>query len=94
VSGDFNRDGSPDLAARENVSFSSSTRGVDLWLGNGSGGFGPMTSLATVEGFGKFIETLDANRDGSLDIVAMGLFIGERPITSVDLFPRRRRRQL
>lgn len=69
--GDFNRDGNPDLAARERILAAGiGTKGVDVFLGNGSGGFGVSTSFATLDPVGESIGAWDLNKDGIPDIVA------------------------
>ena len=71
--GDFNHDGKPDLAALEGTAGQSGTRGIDVYLGNGLGGFVLAASLPTFEQNGLSIETWDADQDGNLDLVASGI---------------------
>jgi hypothetical protein len=70
--GDFNRDGALDLAGRSVVPMSSSpsANGISIFLGNGSGGFGPRIPRGVFDRDGSEIVSWDVNRDGSPDLVA------------------------
>ena len=72
-SGDFDRNGTLDLAGIESVAGQSGTRGIDVFLGDGLGGFGAPTSLPTLEQNGYAIESWDANVDGKPDLIASQL---------------------
>jgi hypothetical protein len=67
--GDFNNDGIPDLLTLDD---NGNTGGMGIMLGNGAGGFGPVTSIyqisCTLEGG---IVTGDFNNDGNLDFAAL-----------------------
>ena len=63
AAGDFNRDGSPDLAAANSISNS-----ISVLLGDGNGGFGSASSYA-VGSLPNFIAVSDFNRDGNPDLV-------------------------
>jgi hypothetical protein len=64
--GDFNRDGNPDIAVANGVSWN-----VSVLLGNGSGGFGPATNYdTTTEPAGIVVG--DFNLDGTPDIAVGG----------------------
>jgi len=65
VSGDFNRDGIPDLATANSTGFSTST--VSVLLGNGNGSFRAPLSFA-VGSSASFVVAADFNLDGNLDI--------------------------
>jgi len=67
--GDFNRDGALDLAAVEKLAGQSGTRGIDVFLGNGIGGFGMPLSIPTLEQNGWQIACRDADLDGKLDLI-------------------------
>lgn len=67
--GDFNRDGKPDLAALEKIAGQSGSRGIDVFLGNGVGGFGAPVSIPTLEQNGYQVVSRDADLDGKLDLV-------------------------
>ncbi|HEU4334752.1 MAG TPA: FG-GAP-like repeat-containing protein, partial [Candidatus Eisenbacteria bacterium] len=87
--GDFNRDGIPDLAAREDVpDIQTSQRGVDVFLGTGTGAFTFARSLGTLEPSGTTIASWDANLDGTPDLIASGIsdaIGGFPPLSSFDL---------
>ncbi|MFY9676096.1 MAG: FG-GAP-like repeat-containing protein [Terriglobales bacterium] len=67
--GDFNNDGVPDLLTLDD---NGNTAGVGIMLGNGAGGFGPVSSITTfsctLEGG---IVTGDFNNDGNLDFAVV-----------------------
>lgn len=69
---DFNRDGKLDLALLEALAGQSGLRGIDVALGNGSGGFLVGPSVSTLEQNGIRIESWDVNLDGSPDLVSSG----------------------
>ena len=69
--GDFNRDGRLDVAALDSLA-ATSQRGIDVFLGNGLGGFGPAVVIPTLERTGVRIDTWDANGDGRLDLISSG----------------------
>ncbi|HET9251330.1 MAG TPA: VCBS repeat-containing protein, partial [Candidatus Eisenbacteria bacterium] len=71
--GDFNRDGRPDLAMLEAKCGQSGTRGIDVLLGDGAGGFLGAPSVPTLEQNGYRLESWDVNVDGYPDLVASGL---------------------
>ncbi len=74
VEGDFNGDGSPDLAV-------TGMGQLDIYLGNGFGGF----TLAHVYPYGYFaggLATADFNHDGHVDIA-----IADGSPSEVDIFP-------
>ena len=62
VTGDFNQDGKPDVAATDYGHDS-----VAVLLGNGSGGLGAATSFSTGAGAGS-IAAADFNNDGKVDL--------------------------
>ena len=63
TSGDFNRDGKPDMAVGTNG-------GVDIFTNTGGGNFsGPITYALPSDGSG--ITTVDVNNDGWLDLLAL-----------------------
>jgi hypothetical protein len=66
AAGDFNGDGNPDLAtARSSAAF------LFLWVGNGSGAYSSLTSVATAaRPFA--VASADLNNDGKLDLVSVG----------------------
>ena len=70
--GDFNGDGTPDLAV---TSYGSGTgSSVVVLIGDGKGGFGPPTGFA-LKPFATGVVTADLNEDGRLDLaVARGGF--------------------
>jgi len=68
VTGDFNRDGKPDLAVAVGYGFSNATPGhVSILLGNGDGTFVAATNY-TVGGAPKSVAVGDFNRDGTPDL--------------------------
>ena len=62
VVGDFNEDGKRDLALPGSVS------GVDVFPGDGAGGFGPVVNTAFINSF-FFMAGGDFNEDGHLDLL-------------------------
>jgi len=66
VVGDFNHDGRPDVAATQST---GETNSVGVFLGNGAGGFTPISQTATSPGssVSGFL-TADFNNDGILDL--------------------------
>ncbi|HET9253211.1 MAG TPA: FG-GAP-like repeat-containing protein [Candidatus Eisenbacteria bacterium] len=71
--GDFNRDGKLDLAMLETLAGQSGLRGIDVALGNGSGGFLMAPSVPTLEQNGNRIESWDVNLDGVPDLVSSAM---------------------
>lgn len=71
--GDFNRDGKLDLAMLETLAGQSGLRGIDVALGNGSGGFQMAPSVPTLEQNGIRIESWDVNLDGFPDLVSSAI---------------------
>ncbi|HUQ93494.1 MAG TPA: VCBS repeat-containing protein, partial [Bryobacteraceae bacterium] len=63
ASGDFNKDGNPDIAVSSETSSSAT-----ILLGNGNGTFGPPGSYVTRAGAGPFFVT-DFDSDGNSDVV-------------------------
>jgi FG-GAP-like repeat/FlgD Ig-like domain len=78
--GDFDRNGRPDLAARESIpSTEVGVGGVDLFYGNGSGGFAPALPHATLDVAGSLVASRDLNRDGAPDLLASSGGSGDPP---------------
>jgi trimeric autotransporter adhesin len=69
--GDFDRDGDLDLAAAGS-NLSPDVDLADVFLGNGTGGFDPPITHATMDWFNDRLESWDANRDGFPDLVVGG----------------------
>lgn len=68
ATGDVNGDGIPDI-----VSVGGSAGGfVNIWLGNGSGGFSLQASTATHSSITHDIQLADSNNDGYLDLFMAG----------------------
>jgi hypothetical protein len=65
ATGDFNRDGIPDLAV---VSYCCPGGGVSILLGNGDGTFQPAVNYAAGDQPWSVV-AVDLNRDGKLDLV-------------------------
>lgn len=65
TSGDFNRDGKPDLAVAR-----SGSNGISILLGNGAGGFGAPQFVAGSVVLPQWLATADFNRDGKPDLIA------------------------
>jgi hypothetical protein len=67
ATGDFNEDGNEDIA-RSNIAFSNNPDDIEIFLGNGNGGF---TSIGQIPGAGTpwSIDICDFNRDNHLDMV-------------------------
>ncbi len=63
--GDFNGDGSQDVATANEGGIS-----VSVLLGNGAGGFGPATSVGVTIGSPVSVAVGDVNRDGNQDLVS------------------------
>jgi hypothetical protein len=88
--GDFDRDGRPDLAARESIpSIEVGIGGVDLFRGDGFGGFGPALPYATLDRVGPLVESHDVNRDGFSDLLVSSSGTGDPPSgepTSIGVF--------
>ncbi len=66
--GDFDGDGSPDLAVANNGTNSNYVGTVSVLLGTGDGTFGPKTDYGT-PGYHRSVAVGDMNRDGELDLV-------------------------
>jgi hypothetical protein len=66
ISGDFNRDGRPDMAAANG---SDSASIISVWLGTGAGKFGTRTDYPTPIPNANKILTADIDNDGKLDLV-------------------------
>jgi len=64
TSGDFDRNGTQDLAA-------ATSRGISVWLGRGDGTFGDMREFA-LEHPGPWVRAADVDRDGKEDLVVVG----------------------
>ncbi|MCW5659194.1 MAG: VCBS repeat-containing protein [Burkholderiaceae bacterium] len=74
--GDFNNDGTPDLAVTMAYGFSNTTPGhVAILLGNGAGGFGAPANSA-VGGTPAWVATGDFNGDGKLDLAVANMLVG------------------
>jgi len=74
--GDFNGDGTPDLAVTMSYGFSNITPGyVTVLLGNGSGGFGTPANFS-VGGTPASLATGDFNGDGKLDLAVANSLVG------------------
>ena len=71
VSGDFNRDGIPDLA----VAFVGGSGGVDILLGRGDGTFAPAMNFAAGGRLFKIVVG-DFNGDGKPDLFGGGVMLG------------------
>jgi hypothetical protein len=75
--GDVNRDGKPDVVTGNY----STSPGIGVLLGNGSGGLGASTALSQSRYGGK-IALADFNRDGILDIAALDVSVGSERIAT------------
>ncbi|HEU5310162.1 MAG TPA: VCBS repeat-containing protein, partial [Candidatus Eisenbacteria bacterium] len=88
--GDFDRNGRPDLAARESIpSTEVGVGGLDLFYGNGSGGFAPALPHPTMDVAGSLVASRDLNRDGVPDLLVSSEGSGSPPIgepTSIGAF--------
>lgn len=76
TSGDWNRDGKPDLAARRSTSLDTSgpvLTGPVVFLGDGAGGFSAGAPLTGLECQGFWMGSWDVNRDGYPDLLASAL---------------------
>jgi hypothetical protein len=71
--GDFNKDGTPDLAVRESATNLVVGRGIDVFLGTGSGTFNLIQTLWVQDPIGSTIAAADVNRDGTLDLIAQAI---------------------
>jgi hypothetical protein len=72
--GDFNRDGSPDVAVASQCQDSGCTNGgVSVLLGNGDGTFKNAQSYSTLGSQADSVAIADVNGDGKLDLVVSSL---------------------
>lgn len=69
VAGDFNHDGKPDLAFLENNPANANAPFLNVWFGNGDGGFTPGPN-ATMSAFVERIWVGDFDGDGKADVMA------------------------
>jgi hypothetical protein len=72
---DFNRDGKKDIAvARESNFNSTPLRSIEIWAGDGNGGFGYLDKIEYTQDKLDFTEFIckDVNHDGFLDIILNG----------------------
>jgi hypothetical protein len=72
---DFNRDGKKDIAvARESNHNSTPQRSIEIWAGDGNGGFGYLDKIEYTQDKLDFTEFIckDVNHDGFLDIILNG----------------------
>jgi hypothetical protein len=66
---DMNNDGKLDLVVSNNADYQYS---IDIWLGNGSGGFTNSSNTSTKANSPQFLAIADFNLDGNLDIAVSG----------------------
>ncbi|MBX3744935.1 MAG: VCBS repeat-containing protein [Verrucomicrobiae bacterium] len=69
VTGDFNRDGHPDVVISANPVFTADPASVEIFLGDGQGGLRPGGVFTATSNFQFPLRAADLDADGALDLV-------------------------